>query len=219
MDGDLRVFTVVGVVGDIRERGLHSDPRPTFYADHRQRPRMTADFTVALHTTTDAANVIAPARAVLQQLAPEVAPLFRTVDRVFALSVADRRFNLSVLGAFASAAVLLAALGIYGVLSYVVTQRMQEFGVRIALGATRRDVWRLVLRQASALVATGVALGVAAAWGLTRLISGLLFGVSATDPLTFAIVAAALSVVALLACQLPALRATRVDPLIALRAD
>jgi predicted permease len=219
MDGDLRVFTIVGVVGDIRERGLDSQPRPTFYADYRQRPRMTGDFTLALHATRDAGSLTAPARAVIQQLAPDVAPRFRTVDQVFALSVADRRFNLYVLVAFASAALLLAMLGIYGVLAYVVSQRTQEFGVRMALGASRRDVWRLVLRQAAILVAAGVAVGAGASWALTRLMSSMLFGVSPSDPLTYAIVVAGLSVVALLACQLPALRATRVDPLIALRAE
>jgi predicted permease len=219
MDGDLRVFTIVGVVGDIRERGLDSQPRPTFYADYRQRPRMTGDFTLALHATRDAGSLTAPARAVIQQLAPDVAPRFRTVDQVFALSVADRRFNLYVLVAFASAALLLAMLGIYGVLAYVVSQRTQEFGVRMALGARRRDVWRLVLRQAAILVAAGVAVGAGASWALTRLMSSMLFGVSPSDPLTYAIVVAGLSVVALLACQLPALRATRVDPLIALRAE
>jgi ABC-type antimicrobial peptide transport system permease subunit len=110
-------------------------------------------------------------------------------------------------------------LGIYGVLAYVVSQRTQEFGVRMALGARRRDVWRLVLRQAAILVAAGVAVGAGASWALTRLMSSMLFGVSPSDPLTYAIVVAGLSVVALLACQLPALRATRVDPLIALRAE
>ena len=178
MDGNLRVFTVVGVVGDIRERGLDSKPRPTLYADYRQRPRMTRDFTIALHATRDAGGLTGPARAVIHELAPDVAPRFRTVDQVFALSVADRRFTLYVLGAFGAAALLLAVLGIYGVLGYVVTQRTQEFGVRMALGASRHDVWRLVLRQAVALVAGGVVLGTAASWGLTRLMSSLLFGIT-----------------------------------------
>ena len=219
MDGNLRVFTVVGVVGDIRERGLDSKPRPTLYADYRQRPRMTRDFTIALHATRDAGGLTGPARAVIRELAPDVAPRFRTVDQVFALSVADRRFTLYVLGAFGAAALLLAVLGIYGVLGYVVTQRTQEFGVRMALGASRHDVWRLVLRQAVALVAGGVVLGTAASWGLTRLMSSLLFGITATDPVTYVAVVFGLSIVALLACQLPAMRATKVDPLIALRAE
>jgi putative ABC transport system permease protein len=219
MDGNLKVFTVVGVVGDIRERGLDSRPRPMLYADFRQRPRMTSEFTVAVHASRDAAGMVAPARALIHQLAPDVAPRFRTIDQVFASSVADRRFNLYVLSAFGAAALLLAVLGIYGVLAYVVAQRTQEFGVRMALGASRQDVWRLVLRQASVLVLSGVALGAAASWGLTRLMSSMLFGVTPTDPVTYAAVVFGLSIVALLACQLPAMRATKVDPLIALRAE
>jgi ABC-type antimicrobial peptide transport system permease subunit len=105
------------------------------------------------------------------------------------------------------------------VLAYVVAQRTQEFGVRMALGATRQDVWRLVVRQASVLVLSGVALGAAASWGLTRLMSSMLFGVTPTDPVTYAAVVFGLSIVALLACQLPAMRATKVDPLVALRAE
>ena len=219
MDGNLKVFTVIGVVGDIRERGLDSRPRPMLYADYRQRPRMTSEFTLAIHASREAGGLVAPARAIIHDLAPDVAPRFRTIDQVFAASVADRRFNLYVLSAFGAAALLLAVLGIYGVLAYVVAQRTQEFGVRMALGASRQDVWRLVLRQASVLVSSGVALGAAASWGLTRLMSSMLFGVTPTDPVTYAAVVCGLSVVALLACQLPAMRATKVDPLVALRAE
>jgi ABC-type antimicrobial peptide transport system permease subunit len=133
--------------------------------------------------------------------------------------VADRRFNLLVLATFAAAALLLASLGLYGVLAYVVTQRTQEFGIRMALGAARADVWRLVLRQASLLVLVGIALGTLASWALTRVMASLLYGVQPSDPVTFLAVAAGLSGVALLACQLPALRATRVDPVMALRGE
>ena len=219
MDGNLRVFTVVGVVGDIRERGLDATPRPTLYADYRQRPRMTGEFTIAVHATRDAGGLVGPARAVIRDLAPDLAPRFQTVAQVFALSVADRRFTLYVLVAFGSAALLLAALGIYGVLAYVVSQRTQEFGVRMALGARRQDVWRLVLRQAGVLVVSGVLLGAAASWMLTRLMSTMLFEVKPTDPLTYSVVVFGLSCVALLACHIPAMRATRVDPLVALRAE
>ena len=148
-----------------------------------------------------------------------MAPRFRTIDQVFAASVADRRFSLYVLSAFGAAALLLAVLGIYGVLAYVVAQRTQEFGVRMALGASRQDVWRLVLRQASVLVIAGVALGAVVSWGLTRLMATMLFGVTPTDPTTYAAVVSGLSVVALLGCHLPAMRATKVDPMIALRAE
>jgi putative ABC transport system permease protein len=219
MDGDLRVFTVVGVVGDIRERGLDSAPRPVVYAFYRQRPRHAYSFTFALHATNDVTTLVAPARSIIRELDAGAAPRFRTIDQVFDASVADRRFNLLVLATFATAALLLASLGLYGVLAYVVTQRTQEFGIRMALGAARADVWRLVLGQASTLVAAGIVLGTVASWALTRLMASLLYGVQATDPVTFVVVAVALAAIALLACQLPALRATRVDPIIALRAD
>jgi len=219
MDGDLREFTIVGVVGDIRERGLDSAVRPTFYADYRQRPRMTGNFTVVLHTQGNPASLTAPVRAIIRELDSDVAPRFRTIEQVFTASVADRRFSLFVLGGFAGAALLLAVVGIYGVLAYVVAQRTQEFGVRMALGAQRRDVWRLVLEQAGALVASGVAIGVVTSWLVTRLMRTMLFGVTPTDPLTFGAVVVVLVVTALVACQLPALRATRADPLTALRAE
>ena len=147
MDGDLHVFTVVGVVSDIRERGLDSPPRPTLYADYRQRPRMTTDFTVALHTTSDPAGVIGPARAIIQALSPDVAPRFRTVDQVFALSVADRRFNLYVLGAFAAAALLLAVLGILR--RARVRGHAADAGVRGADGPGRQPPGRLAPRPAA----------------------------------------------------------------------
>ncbi len=219
MDGDLRVFTIVGIVGDIRERGLDSDARPTFYADFRQRPRITGAFTFVLHTQGDPSSVIAPARAAIRELDPDAAPRFRPIDQILAASVADRRFSLFVLGAFAGVALLLAIVGISGVLSYVVSQRTQEFGVRIALGAQRRDVWRLVTGQALLLIASGVAIGLVIARLVTHLIQTMLYNVAPTDPVTYGAVVAVLALTALAACQLPALRATRADPLTALRME
>jgi predicted permease len=219
MDGDLREFTIVGVVGDIRERGVDSPTRPTFYADYRQRPRMTGNFTVVLHAHGDPVALIAPVRAVLRELDPDVAPGFRTIEQVFASSVADRRFSLVVLGGFAAVALLLAVVGIYGVLAYVVAQRTREFGVRMALGARRQDVWRLVLRQAAALVLAGISIGLVTSWFVTGLMRNMLFGITPTDPMTLAGVVVVLATTALVACQIPALRATRADPLNALRAE
>ena len=219
MDGDMRVFTVVGIVGDIRERGLDSPARPTFYADFRQRPRVTGAFTFVLHTEGDPASLIAPARAAVRALDPDVAARLRPIEEVFTASVADRRFSLFVLGAFAGVALLLAIIGIYGVLSYAVSQRTQEFGVRLALGAQRHDVWRLVAGRALRLVALGVVIGLVLAGGVTRLMQSMLYNVRPTDPLTFGGVVAVLALTALAACQLPALRATRADPLTALRAE
>jgi putative ABC transport system permease protein len=140
-----------------------------------------------------------------------------TMDQLLADSLSRSRFTMLLLGIFAAVALLLAAVGIYGLIAYSVTQRAQELGIRIALGAERHDVLRLVLAQGTRLTLLGVAIGVLAAIAFSRLLSTLLFGVSATDPLTFAGVAALLAVVALAACFIPARRATKVDPMVALR--
>src|SRR5262249_50404134 len=141
----------------------------------------------------------------------------RTMDEIVSGSVSRQRFNLILMEVFAALALILAAVGIYGVMSYTVTQRTHEIGIRMALGARRSDVLRLVVGEGARLVAIGVVIGLGSAYGLTRLMSSLLFGVSATDPATFGIIAAALVLVSLLASYIPARRATRVDPMIALR--
>jgi putative ABC transport system permease protein len=166
----------------------------------------------------DPLALVSAARGELQKLDPEL-PMaaLATMDQLLADSLSRSRFTMLLLGIFAAVALLLAAVGIYGLIAYSVTQRTQELGIRIALGAQRRDVLRLVLVQGTRLTLLGLALGVLAALALSRLLATLLFGVTATDPLTFAGVAALLAFVALLACFLPARRATRVDPLVALR--
>jgi ABC-type antimicrobial peptide transport system permease subunit len=141
------------------------------------------------------------------------------MNEVIAESLAQRRFAMIVLAAFAGAALLLASLGIYGVVSYMVGQRTQELGIRVALGATRRDIMRLVLAHGLKMTLVGVVVGLVAAFGLTRLIRTMLYGVGATDPATFAIIAVLLTIVAVVACYLPARRATKVDPLTALRSE
>ena len=143
----------------------------------------------------------------------------QTMNEAIADSLSQRRFAMIVLGAFAAAALLLASLGIYGVISYLVGQRAHELGIRVALGASRRQIFTLVLGHGLKMTLAGVALGLVAAFGLTRLIRTMLFGVGATDPATFAIIAVLLTLVALLACYLPARRATKVDPLVALRSE
>ena len=143
----------------------------------------------------------------------------RTLDELVARSVSQRRFNMLALAILAGVALLLAAVGLYGVMSYSVEQRAHEIGVRMALGAQTRDVLRLVVKQGMTLTLIGGLIGLIAALGLTRLIKNLLFGVSATDPVTFLVIAPLLALVALLACYLPARRATKVDPLMALKAE
>ena len=219
MDGDLRVFTIVGIVGDVIERGLDSRPEPTFYGEYRQRPLNSFNFTVVLRTAGDPTRVVADARQVIHEISPSVPPRFRTINDMVAASVASRRLTLILTLCFAGAAMLVAILGIYGVLSYVVAQRRREFGVRIALGAQWSDVQRLVLGEAGRLLLVGMALGVGAALALSRLLNGVLFGIKSTDPMTYAIVATILALASLAACEVPALRATRVDPAQALRAE
>jgi predicted permease len=219
MDGDLRTLQVVGIVGDIREGGLSAEPTPTLYADYRQRPLSTFDFTFALQTTVPPTSLIPDARRLIQEVNPETAPRFRAIDEVIADTVAGRRFTLGLTAAFAMAAMLVAVLGVYGALSYLVTQRTQEFGVRIALGAGWRDIQRLVLGEAGRLIVLGLAIGLTLTLAGKRVLEGMLFGIQSTDPMTYIGVSALLAVVALLACQLPAIRAARVSPLRALRAD
>ena len=217
MDGDLRLLTVVGVVGDIREDSLEARPRPTVYVNYRQRPQATGSFTLVLHTEAEPAAVFSAAREIVRDLDPNVPPSFNTFTEVFSASLKTRRFNLTLVGVFAATALLLAVAGIYGVMAYSVARRTHEMGVRIALGASAPDVLRLVLSQAMLTTAVGVAVGIAGSFVLTRAMQSLLFGVSATDPVTLAGVALLLSFAALLASYIPARRATKVDPMVALR--
>jgi ABC-type antimicrobial peptide transport system permease subunit len=206
----------VGVVGDVRDQSLASAPQPTFYAYLPQRPH-AGGMHVVMQTSGDPAPVIASARAIVRQLRPDVPPVLRTMETIVATSVADRRFVLVLVGVFGSAALVLATLGVYSVISYLVAQRRAEIGVRIALGAQRGDVLSLVLRQGALLAITGIVIGAAAALLLTRLLAGLVFAVSTTDPIAFGGVILLLTVVALAASWLPALRATKVDPMNVLR--
>ncbi|MEX2527138.1 MAG: ABC transporter permease [Gemmatimonadota bacterium] len=219
MDGDLRPLTVVGVVGDVRESGVESDPRPSLYAFHRQRPAVTTSFTYVLRSEVTPTALVAPARAALMDVDPQVPPTFRTLEEVFAGSLSQRRFNLLLLGVFGGTALLLSLLGIYGVMAFSVAQRTREIGVRMALGAVQASVLRMVVVQATLLTAAGVGVGLLGAVALTRLMESLLFGVGRLDPLTFALVPLVLLGAALLAAWLPARRASSVDPMVALRAE
>jgi predicted permease len=209
---------VVGIVGDVKEEGLDQQNPPEVYIPHAQLPVNAMD--VVLRTTIEPLSLTRSVTAAVGGLDPQL-PVARlqTLDAIVARSVSEPRFYMLLLGAFAGMAVCLAALGIFGVMSYAVVQRSREIGIRVALGADPRDVLRMVLRHALLLTAIGVGIGLLAALALSRAIASLLFQLSPTDPGTLAGVGLVLTAVALVASYLPARRATRVDPLIALRSE
>jgi putative ABC transport system permease protein len=217
MDNDTRLLTIVGIVGDARNRSLERPPAPTIYVDYRQRPQRANTLTVVMRSAAPSAGLISASREIVHNLDPNLPPRFHTFEQVFVSSLAGRRFNLTLVSAFAITALLLATAGIYGVMAYTVARRTRELGVRMALGATTGDVLRLVLGQGMWTTAIGVIIGTAGTFALTRLMSSLLFGVSPFDLLTLAGVVVVMTAVSLLACWLPARKATRVDPLAALR--
>jgi predicted permease len=217
MDGNLRPFTIVGVVGDVRDQNLATPPQPTFYAFLQQRMTAWGNLCVVIQFAGDPTPIIASARAIVRQLRPDLPATFRPMDTIVSTSVADHRFSLVLVGVFGCVALLLASLGVYSVVSYVVTQRRQEIGVRIALGARRADVLELVLRQGAALAGVGLVVGAIGAFFLTRFLQGMVYGVSTTDPLAFSGVLVLLAVVALAASWVPARRAAAVDPMDVLR--
>ena len=213
---DNTMGTIVGIVGDAKQFWLEEEQRPQLYAAYTQMPGYFA--TVVIRTTVEPLGLSEPVRQAIWKVdADQPMWKIRTVEFLVDRSVADKKFLLALMGIFAALALALTVIGLYGVISYLVNQRTQEIGIRMALGAQMRDILGMVLKQGMILVFTGVALGLAAAWILTRLISRLLYQVSATDPLTFAGISSLLIVVALLACYFPARRATKVDPLVALR--
>ncbi len=207
---------IIGVVGDVRHTGLDSNPRPELFRPHLQSP---------YGSMTYAVRAVGDPLALLPAVKKEIWAVNNrlpftstaTVEQLVSRTLAARRFTLLLLGSFAALALLLAAVGIYGLISFTTRQRAHEIGVRMAMGAQASNITRLVLREGLLLTLSGVTLGVTGAWALTRFLSGLLFGVSATDPGAFAAVVALLLVVALLASWIPARRATKVDPMIALR--
>jgi predicted permease len=223
-------YEIVGVVGHVKQWGLDSDQTESLQAQLYLPLRALPDSEVegsggagivvrsnASSGDVQPAFVSAIRQVVQSQNSQNVISNMQTMNEVIAGSLAQRRFSMILLGSFAAVALLLATLGIYGVVSYLVGQRTHELGIRVALGAKRSDILRLVLSHGMKMTLLGVAIGLLAAFALTRLMTTMLFGVSAADPLTFGFIALLLIAVALLACYIPARRATKVDPLVALR--
>jgi predicted lysophospholipase L1 biosynthesis ABC-type transport system permease subunit len=209
---------IVGVVADMKGSSLASATLPQFWAAYDQWPMSSMN--VVLHTTRDPQAVVADARAAIKQLDADLAiDQVKTLDAVLAESVAQPRFYMVLLTAFAFVAIALSAIGIYGVVAYLVGQRSRELGIRIALGATPSRVVRLVVREGVTMVAVGIGVGLVGALAVTRLMGALLFSVKPSDPLTYVAVTTLLGVVALIASSVPASRAAHVDPATAMRSD
>src|ERR1019366_7275684 len=210
---------IAGIVPDFKTSQLDAEPRPAIYAPYQRSPRIS--FIEGIVRVGTSAAPLAP---VIRERASGIdssVPVYRveTLESELAGSVAPRRFNLILLSSFALVAVLLAFIGIYGVIAYLVAQRTREIGIRVALGASRVDVARMVIQQGLAIVGVGVATGILAALGLSQVMSTLLYGVKPNEPLTLLAVAASLAIVALLACLGPTWQATRVDPIVAVRGE
>ncbi|MHB8525973.1 MAG: ABC transporter permease [Candidatus Acidiferrales bacterium] len=218
MDGIMKPLTIVGVVGDLRAEGLDQPPTSVIFVDYRQRGLAgNSSPALVLRTTLPARAIVPSARTIFHQLDPNIPVKFTTYVEALGGWMAEKRFLLLLAGVFAGVALLLAAVGIYGLVANSVTSRTQEIGIRMALGAQRSDVLRLVVGEGARLALVGLVIGIAASLAATQLISSLLFDVKATDPFTFLVVAVLLSVVALLASYIPARRAMRTDPMVALR--
>jgi putative ABC transport system permease protein len=215
---DAQWYTVVGVVGDVRGISLNEEPYGQLYTSYRQTPRRA--LTLIVQTAGEPTTMLGTVRDKIWSLDRQQ-PLYnvRSAEQVLAKSIARPRFNMLLITILASVALILAAVGIYGVISYSVTQRTNEIGVRMALGASAADVLKLVVGQGMLLAGTGVALGLLAAFAVTRIMATLLFGVTTTDPITYFGLALLIGIIALLACYIPARRATKVNPVNALRAE
>jgi len=221
MDTDKHLMEIVGIVGDVRDATLERPPEPTLYGYSLQRPQwwQVARLAIVVRGTTDPGTIMPELRATVQSLRSAAPVSFSTLKQVFSESFNSRRFSLMLFGGFGGVALLIAIIGLYGMLSYSVTERTREMGIRMALGAQRGSVLRLVIKQGLRLATIGVVIGLIGAWSLTRLMASLLFGITPTDSVTLIAVVVTLALVALAACYLPARRATKVDPLIALREE
>ena len=221
MDTDKRLMEIVGVVGDVRDATLEREPQPTVYGYSLQRPQwwQVSRLAIVVRSEGDTRTLIPSLRATVQSLRADVPTSFATLEQVVASSFDARRFSLTLFAVFGGVALLITVIGLYGMLSFFVTERTREMGIRMALGARRSNVLGLVIKQGLRLALLGIVAGLIGAWALTRLMSSLLFGVTPTDSVTLASVVMTLALVALLACYIPARRATKVDPLVALREE
>jgi putative ABC transport system permease protein len=217
-DEDSTFREIVGVVGDLRNRTLSTEPKPAYYVPQTQIPWSQA--TMVVKTTNEPHSLVSGVTKQVAAMDPDL-PLFgvKTMREYLAASVAAPRFSTTLLSIFAAVALVLTLVGLYGVMSYSVAQRTNEIGIRLALGAQSRDVLLMIVKQGSMLIVLGLGIGLLGAYALTRLIESLLFGVTAKDPITFMAAAVLLAIVALLACYIPAWRATKVDPMDALRCE
>ena len=211
-------MTVVGVVGGVKQDALDAESRAAMYLPHLQFPTRT--LTVVVRGPTSPEALTDSVRGQIRALDPEL-PMYRVTSMTARLdkSLAERRFSMLLLALFAALALGLATIGIYGVMAYFVTQGTRELGIRMALGASPRAILLLVVGQGAVVAAAGLVIGLGAAFALSRFMESLLFGVGATDPLTFTAIPLALALVALLACYLPARRAAKIDPTVSLRSE
>ena len=211
--------TVIGVVKDVRQNDFIAEPKMQMYFSYQQVGQLVANALI-VRTSVDPLSLATPVRNAIWSVDKDqpVANI-DSMENIVAGAVARQRFSMLLLAIFAGLALVLAAVGIYGVMSYTVAQQTREIGIRMALGAKRRDVLKMTVKQALKLVGLGLVIGLSSAFMLTRVMSSLLFGISATDPITFVSISLVLTGVAMLASYIPALRATKVDPMVALRAQ
>src|SRR5262249_600652 len=219
LDGSPRWMTIVGIVADVRQDSPTDSPRPTIYMPLLQHPYYGNEISVVMRSAVLPESLIEPARNKLRSLDPEVATKFTTMEAMVSDSIATPRLRAMLAGLFAGVALLLAVAGMYGVMSYITTQRIPEFGIRMALGASPRNVLALGLRRAAQLTLLGVTLALILAFSMARVINTMLFGLKATDAITYAVILLAATPIVVLAAAIPAWRAAHVDPVVALRND
>jgi putative ABC transport system permease protein len=209
---------IVGIVGDMRTEGLEIDPQPEIFVSYASAIGYPNSMTYFLRTSTDPAGLLPAVKQTIREIdRNQTFSTAATIDQLMERTLKQRRFNLALLGSFALLALVLAAVGLYGLVSFSTAQRTREIGVRMAFGAERHNVLTMVIGQGMTLVLVGIVSGLVAALALTRLMDSLLYRVSKTDPVTFVVIAIVLGIVPLIACYIPARRATRVDPMVALR--